>query len=1011
MATSKDRDQLYELNGLAAPHSRDRYKASTLPWKNEPTLISSPANAPPGMPHMAHQSGTNPFGHNPNRRKAGNPTSTRVLGMPSGPPPRKKVKTEHAPHAVSGVIYTRPEDKTNLRSKRTHEVLLAPETIDVDDSSPWDHDDNSHTNINSSPDELNIRSPSTEEAHSSKYHFNTPGHGSRDRNNNPPIVPDGKNTEWANNKFSGHVRGEVAKIEAGYHTENVPKIDLARKQMKHKMKSKDRNFFSREQPSREQPSREKPPQAPTRNKGLPLKELYLDDTYYTGTRGLLEIYWLNGDKLSIKFERRPIFGPFDIRTSGRSLTYHEDSDLPIIHDPIFQLRTYPKTVRYGADVECLTIKLDCSSPGVRESYYTDLLNWLKVRVDEKDVIRASDREKLWESVQALAEARGSDASAKQGNAGKSRRLDELREGESRRARRGLIDQSKPLKHSASQDSLRITPPIPPPTDSVVGNQKLKQRPRQGASDLPESVIPRRSTRSIISRVTRSPAIDYDEVILVYPPGVPGAVNITNGDLHRLQPGEFLNDTLIEFGLKLWLKELEETDPTLASQIHVFNSFFYKKLNHQKKGTNLGGYESVRKWTSKFDIFQKKYIIVPINEHLHWYFAIIYEPEHVLVPAASYIPSTRQHTRQSISEPMITEEPSETPTASKPASTSVSENDRYEDKLVTPSEAEVEYTLHDFKGSCSISNIEPGENVAGVDGGRSPSALSYVSDDVPKHVLRPLSPTASDHERLLLRHSPSDETMAMDIAGDFSTNLPNTNDDDDPVSKIRSVDATSFYQRAPPKKDKGKRKAEPEPEPFAMEIDDDDDDGDGPVLSDTPKTYIFTFDSLGSRHPQAIKRLSAYLKMEAQDKKQLLNTSSAEGKSALVPVQPNLSDCGIYLLHLAQTFMSDPAHYCRMILAQKSKSVTNPERQLEWDDHQVKGRREDLAARIVQLSGKWKEERAAKEAKLKEALNSRIPEVVESSDGEIDILEPIPSASRAKSGRKKKGGHAANRLRG
>jgi Ulp1 family protease len=87
---------------------------------------------------------------------------------------------------------------------------------------------------------------------------------------------------------------------------------------------------------------------------------------------------------------------------------------------------------------------------------------------------------------------------------------------------------------------------------------------------------------------------------VYPSGVPGAVNITNGDYLRLQPGEFLNDTLIEFGLKygtfrgaitsltgffyrLWLKELEQTDAILASQIHVFNSFFYKKLNHHQKG--------------------------------------------------------------------------------------------------------------------------------------------------------------------------------------------------------------------------------------------------------------------------------------------------------------------------------------------------------------------------------------------------------------------------------------------
>lgn len=38
-------------------------------------------------------------------------------------------------------------------------------------------------------------------------------------------------------------------------------------------------------------------------------------------------------------------------------------------------------------------------------------------------------------------------------------------------------------------------------------------------------------------------------ILVYPFSGTGAVNITKGDLRRLRPGEYLNDTLIEFGLK------------------------------------------------------------------------------------------------------------------------------------------------------------------------------------------------------------------------------------------------------------------------------------------------------------------------------------------------------------------------------------------------------------------------------------------------------------------------------
>ncbi|EGN98435.1 hypothetical protein SERLA73DRAFT_56480, partial [Serpula lacrymans var. lacrymans S7.3] len=70
-------------------------------------------------------------------------------------------------------------------------------------------------------------------------------------------------------------------------------------------------------------------------------------------------------------------------------------------------------------------------------------------------------------------------------------------------------------------------------------------------------------------------------ILMYPPSGTGALNIMKTDLNRLQPGEFLNDTLIEFGLKLWLNELRIKDPEFADQIHVFSSFFYKKLNRKK----------------------------------------------------------------------------------------------------------------------------------------------------------------------------------------------------------------------------------------------------------------------------------------------------------------------------------------------------------------------------------------------------------------------------------------------
>ncbi|KAI7819773.1 hypothetical protein BC939DRAFT_479305 [Gamsiella multidivaricata] len=79
------------------------------------------------------------------------------------------------------------------------------------------------------------------------------------------------------------------------------------------------------------------------------------------------------------------------------------------------------------------------------------------------------------------------------------------------------------------------------------------------------------------------------------------------DVSRLNEGEFLNDTLIEFGLKYILANLENRDPELADQT---------------KGIR---YDAVKSWTNKIDLFSKKYIIIPIHENVHWYLAIITNP--------------------------------------------------------------------------------------------------------------------------------------------------------------------------------------------------------------------------------------------------------------------------------------------------------------------------------------------------------------------------------------------------
>ncbi|CAO3564611.1 unnamed protein product [Mortierella alpina] len=97
------------------------------------------------------------------------------------------------------------------------------------------------------------------------------------------------------------------------------------------------------------------------------------------------------------------------------------------------------------------------------------------------------------------------------------------------------------------------------------------------------------------------------------------------DISRLDEGEFLNDTLIEFGLKYIYSNLEALDPELADQTYIFNSFFYQRLLAKPGKGMSSSYDAIKSWTNKIDIFSKKFIIVPIHEHMHWYLAIITNP--------------------------------------------------------------------------------------------------------------------------------------------------------------------------------------------------------------------------------------------------------------------------------------------------------------------------------------------------------------------------------------------------
>lgn len=102
------------------------------------------------------------------------------------------------------------------------------------------------------------------------------------------------------------------------------------------------------------------------------------------------------------------------------------------------------------------------------------------------------------------------------------------------------------------------------------------------------------------------------------------VTVTPADFERLEEGEFMNDTMVNFYLKYLHDKLADNQPETAQSTFIFNTFFYEKLTQAG-----GGYESVKKWTSKIDLFQMKHVIVPIHSKMHWYVAIIYNLPSIL----------------------------------------------------------------------------------------------------------------------------------------------------------------------------------------------------------------------------------------------------------------------------------------------------------------------------------------------------------------------------------------------
>ncbi|KAG5985403.1 hypothetical protein E4U55_003631 [Claviceps digitariae] len=159
-------------------------------------------------------------------------------------------------------------------------------------------------------------------------------------------------------------------------------------------------------------------------------------------------------------------------------------------------------------------------------------------------------------------------------------------------------------------------PMEAPEDSgaaVVKAPGTRRTRRSSPVHIPQDIIPERWTDENPDWTAQW------HKSLVFPATGKNRATVDDGDIPRLDEGEFLNDNLISFYIRYLQIKLESERPELLSKVYFFSTFFFEKLTSTKGQIN---YVGVKAWTAKVDLLSYDYIVVPVNEHAHWYLALI-----------------------------------------------------------------------------------------------------------------------------------------------------------------------------------------------------------------------------------------------------------------------------------------------------------------------------------------------------------------------------------------------------
>lgn len=347
--------------------------------------------------------------------------------------------------------------------------------------------------------------------------------------------------------------------------------------------------------------------------------------------------------------------------------------------------------------------------------------------------------------------------------------------------------------------------------------------------------------------------------IIYPKEGKNKATVDKQDIERLDEGQFLNDNLIMFYLLKLEQDLAERNPVLSKRVYFHNTFFYERLTKPVKGKKGINYEAVERWTSKVDLFSYDYIIVPVNEHSHWYVAIIYNAPKLLNP-----------------EPDVIEIPQSQQTSS--------------DARKTQSDADAAHHSSPVS-SPKLLAVSPSAAIVG-----EPMRKMSLKEDSEKEW-----PDADPMNGIPVQAAPKRQDSSTDVIPLDPHSILER------VSHVAAPITTGETPKPAVQTKRGKRKSStPAPRKFSPK---------------EPK--IITLDSLGLSHSATCTNLRDYLVAEGNAKRNVeISPPRQLGMTAVnIPTQKNYCDCGLFLLSYVEHLLKDPDEFTEALLGKVDIEVT------------------------------------------------------------------------------------------